>query len=651
MQVGQQLGPFLIEKELGSGAMGTVYRGRYTKTGQVMAIKVMSPGLGTNSPTSVSRFEAEAEILKQLKHPNIVRIYGVGKSQGVRYFAMEYIEGQSLDRVMARRDRMTWEEVVDLGKQLCSALEHCHKAGIVHRDLKPSNLMILADGTLKLTDFGIAKDLDETALTGTNCTVGTAAYMSPEQCRGERHLTPKTDLYSLGVVFYELLTGRKPFVAENAVEMFMLHVQGKFERPSRLVLDLPIWLDNLVCQLLEKKPEQRPLTAALVGEVLDTIQEKVEAQQSAGVEAARARLMDRTRGPRNPTEEDKDAARTLLTGRGRKRSRKKPRPLYKQLWLQAAGLLLLFAGVLTALVLALRPPSPDALFQKAAGLMQSKDPEDRNRAREGPIKEYLRRYRGVPGEQTRQIQEWADELDAARQEKLLDRYLRWERNRQGFRPAAQSDADKLAFEAGKAEDEGDKARADKLWREVADKAGGTGWDVVARRHLGLLGRVAQEDARLEGLLEDVRRSGREPEPAGLERLAFTAARARVFGDHLLARRWLEELKRSAAEQPVGEESPEQESARRFWRLFASVRLKEVNAWLETHPEKAADRLNRVRQRVKDVEKKFGQPNVREIDLRRDCLDVVALYGDEKDAEFQEAVKDARTLLEKLRRRT
>ena len=121
--------------------------------------------------------------------------------------------------------------------------------------------MILPDGTLKLTDFGIAKDLDVTALTSANCTVGTASYMSPEQCRGERDITHKSDLYSLGVVFYELITGRKPFEAENAMDMFMQHVQGTFERPSRLVLDLPVWMDTLICQLLEKKPEQRPFDA------------------------------------------------------------------------------------------------------------------------------------------------------------------------------------------------------------------------------------------------------------------------------------------------------------------------------------------------------------------------------------------------------
>ncbi len=322
MLVGQQLGPFAIDKELGAGAMGAVYRARYVKTGQVVAVKVMAPGLGDANPNAVARFEREAAILKQLNHPNIVRLFGVGKYQGTRYYAMEYVVGESLDRVMSRRGRMTWEEVVELGQQLCAALQHAHEAGVVHRDLKPSNLMILPDGTLKLTDFGIAKDLDVTALTSANCTVGTASYMSPEQCRGERDITHKSDLYSLGVVFYELITGRKPFNADNAMEMFMLHVQGTFERPSRLVLDLPVWMDNLICQLLEKKPEQRPFDAAMVHNALGAVQEKVEAQQ---------RRRGRGEGPH-----DRPAARHAQPGRRGQGSRpladvrKKPRQTQAQ---------------------------------------------------------------------------------------------------------------------------------------------------------------------------------------------------------------------------------------------------------------------------------------------------------------------------------
>src|SRR5262245_45969610 len=241
MHVGKTFGPFELEKELGSGAMGTVYRARFQQDGKeekTVALKVIAFGLSSNEQ-ALNRFERESDILKQLRHPNIVRLFATGRYKGTPFFAMEYVEGESLDKVLERRGRVGWEEVVHYGRQLCAALQHAHEKEIIHRDLKPSNLMVLEDGTLKLTDFGIAKDMDMTALTGANCTVGTASYMSPEQCRGEKVLTTKSDLYSLGVVFYELLTGEKPFQAESPVDMFMKHVNEPAPRPSWRALDIP----------------------------------------------------------------------------------------------------------------------------------------------------------------------------------------------------------------------------------------------------------------------------------------------------------------------------------------------------------------------------------------------------------------------------
>src|SRR6478736_2398083 len=229
MLVGQTIGTgpyrFTIEQELGSGAMGTVYRAKFDRDGKIhsVALKIVALGLLGNEG-AMARFEREANILKQLKHPHIVRLYATGAYRKTPFIAMEFIDGEALDRVLARRGRLGWEEVVAYGKQLCEALQYAHEKGIIHRDLKPSNLMITREGILKLTDFGIAKDTDVTALTGQNSTIGTAAYMSPEQCRGDRNLSAKSDLYSLGVVLYELITGQKPFTAETTVEMFLKHV-------------------------------------------------------------------------------------------------------------------------------------------------------------------------------------------------------------------------------------------------------------------------------------------------------------------------------------------------------------------------------------------------------------------------------------------
>jgi serine/threonine-protein kinase len=620
MLVGQQLGPFAIEKELGSGAMGTVYRGVYTQTGQRMAIKVMAPGLGTTNDHAAERFEREINVLKQLRHPNIVRLFGAGKQHGTRYFAMEYVEGESLDKLMARRGRMSWEEVVQLGQQLCSALQHAHEKGIVHRDLKPSNLMILSDGTLKLTDFGIAKDLDVTQLTGANCTVGTAAYMSPEQCRGERDLTFKSDLYSMGVVFYELSTGRKPFIAEHAMDMFLQHVNGTFERPSRLVLDMPVWLDTLICQLLEKKPEHRPLNAALVAESLGSIQEKVEAQQSAGVDAARARFIDRPRGQRGVDETDKEAARTL---QGKKGKRKKKRtPFYQQIWFVAVGVLALLGGLFLTLWLVFRPAAPEKLYARAEQLLASKNPDDWKKAREEPIKEYLRHYAKRPdlSEMTAKVLLWANEVDARECDQRLQTWLR--QKRKGFNIEVREEEGEglvLAWKAVLAEDNGDLADARAKWAEAAEKAPDTGWGYLAKGRVTQLDTIkAREEKWFQELWDQLLKTGKEPKLEGPEQQAFLAVRLENLGDLGLAHLTFEKLKKATTD----------DTDNRLWYLLATRKVKELAAEKESWPK---DRKELVRKALADVRDTTSLHTKYAL-----CQNVIHLYDGNKDLKADEA---------------
>lgn len=358
--VGETIGPFYIEKEIGNGAMGSVYRARYSKgegPGRPVAIKVIASGLGDNERIQ-ARFQREADILKQLKHPNIVRLLATGKYQKNPFYAMEFIDGESMDAVLERHGKFHWEKVIEFGKQICAALQHAHENGIIHRDLKPSNLMIQKDGTIKLTDFGIAKDSDMTGLTSVNSTVGTAAYMSPEQCRGERLLTAKSDLYSLGIVLYELLTGRKPFHAENSMDMFLQHVSGAFERPSRIILDIPPWFDTLVCQLMEKKADNRPVDAAAVSKAMDEVKSRVDAHKSLGIEVANKVAR------KGATKKDRDAAQTIVNSKRRGRKVRNTKEKI-QLTIKAIGLMLAFAGVCGILFLVLRPESNQKLFKKA----------------------------------------------------------------------------------------------------------------------------------------------------------------------------------------------------------------------------------------------------------------------------------------------
>jgi serine/threonine-protein kinase len=478
MREGLQLGPFVVDKELGSGAMGSVFRARHTETGEYVAIKIVAPGLSSNA-TIMARFKREAAILKQLRHRNIVRLVATGKFQGTPFYAMEYVDGESLDHVITRRGRLTWEEVVEFGQQLCAALQHAHEAGIIHRDLKPSNVMILPDGTVKLTDFGIAKDMDQTQLTAANCTVGTAAYMSPEQFKGERDLTARSDLYNMGVMFYELLTGHKPFDADSAMEMFMQHLNGTFERPSRQVLEIPVWLDNLVCQLLEKSPDKRPLDAAMVGRALSQVREKVLTLQSAGMDAARTRNVDRPHG-RKLEEEDKEAARTLL---GKKKRKKKKLPFYQRRWFQGAILSALLIGIVVVVVKAFQPPSADLLYARALGF---NDPDRQDKAREA-MEDFLKRYADDP--RAAEIRTLKRNLDAQEQENALLNWIRRSRNRdEDFVP--KGDEEEHAYYALRYFRFGDLPAARDRYQQLkevsANKPDDRGWLALAESKLDYL---------------------------------------------------------------------------------------------------------------------------------------------------------------------
>lgn len=559
IQTGMKLGPFVIDKELGSGAMGTVYRAKYKETTPV-AIKVMAPGIGSNE-TALARFEREAAILKQLKHPHIVRLLATGRYKNSPFYAMEYIEGESLDKVMLRRGRLSWEEVVEIGQQLCGALQHAHDQGIIHRDLKPSNLMVLADGTIKLTDFGIAKDLGSTGLTATNCTVGTASYMSPEQCKGDRNIGPKSDLYSMGVMFYELVTGRKPFEAESTMDMFLQHVKGTFERPSRHVMDLPIWLDTLICQLLEKKPEDRPFNAEMVGRTLADIKDKVEAQESAGMKRATMRNVERqeTKTDRM-TKEEREAARALLR---KKKKKKKALPIHQQGWFQLGSITLTLAFlVFLVYFVFIKAPSLEALHQQTAALMNEADFARAGDALAGPLAAFDQYYARSEGSLAADMRHWKDEAQLIRREEQM--YNR----RKNFRP--DSAEEELARQALDEEELGKLQDAHKTWDQLASKKTSDNqdkyaWALVAEKHANAITDIFKQlDTMREKVLTDFmdEYKGESPE----EKLAVLATRAEVKrNDPPKALELWDELKVKT----------EGEKSKSRWYLLAAFKVREL----------------------------------------------------------------------------
>ncbi len=271
----EKIGPYQIDRKIGAGGMGNVYRGVHESTGQVAAIKVL-PASMAREEGFVQRFEREIAALRKLNNRHIVELYGNGETEDQSYYyAMEYVDGTTLTTEITDRKRLPWSEVIDLSTQIAQALKAAHDAGIVHRDLKPSNLMITSDRTIKLTDFGVAHLFATTRLTRTGGVVGTAEYMSPEQARGQR-ATKRSDLYSMGAVMYAMLTGRPPFTGATANDILQKHQFSQFDRPTRYVPEIPRLLEDFVCQLLEKDPARRPADAVVLIRRLEQIRSRID---------------------------------------------------------------------------------------------------------------------------------------------------------------------------------------------------------------------------------------------------------------------------------------------------------------------------------------------------------------------------------------
>ncbi len=262
--------PFELMEKLGEGGMGVVYRARYVGNNRIVAVKLLPDDVASNE-NLVARFDREIEILKQLKHPHIVNCFGGVCESKQRFYAMELVEGGTLADHLQKRGRFTWDYVIDYGLQMCSALDYAHQRGVIHRDIKPGNFLLTKSGQIKLSDFGLATMIAAARITRAGKTAGTFQYMAPEQIQGKPPLSNRTDLYALGCVFFELLTGRPPFEAENPAAVLHMHLK---EPPPRVITqcrDCPPELDQLIADLLEKNPDNRPESASVVAQRLDAI--------------------------------------------------------------------------------------------------------------------------------------------------------------------------------------------------------------------------------------------------------------------------------------------------------------------------------------------------------------------------------------------
>ncbi|NLK00583.1 MAG: Stk1 family PASTA domain-containing Ser/Thr kinase [Clostridia bacterium] len=254
--IGRQLGNrYEILEKLGGGGMGIVYKARDVFLNRFIAIKVLRPEFSSDEDFT-RRFRREAQAVASLSHPNIIAIHDVGQEDEIHYLVMEYVEGEDLKTLIRREGALSQDKAVETAVQILAALEHAHGNNIVHRDVKSQNIMITKNGQAKLMDFGIAREFTAATVTMTDTVLGSVHYLSPEQVKGEPG-SPASDIYSLGVVLYEMLTGRVPFRDESAIALALKHVQENPEPPSKYNPALPPTMDQMVLRAMSKNPHDR----------------------------------------------------------------------------------------------------------------------------------------------------------------------------------------------------------------------------------------------------------------------------------------------------------------------------------------------------------------------------------------------------------
>jgi serine/threonine-protein kinase len=262
-------GRYALDEVIGHGGMGQVWRGHDTRLDRVVAVKLLRTDLARD-PAFQARFRREAQAAASLEAPNVVSVYDTGEDErGVPWIVMEHVEGRTLRDILSSEGRLLPRRALEVAVDICSALEVAHQAGIVHRDIKPGNVMLTSQGEVKVMDFGIARAAagSESTMTQTEAVVGTAAYLSPEQARGE-HVDPRSDLYSTGCLLYELLTGTPPFVGDSAVAVAYQHVREDPVPPSTYVAGLSPDVDAVVLTAMAKNPAHRYVDADAMREDL-----------------------------------------------------------------------------------------------------------------------------------------------------------------------------------------------------------------------------------------------------------------------------------------------------------------------------------------------------------------------------------------------
>lgn len=274
--IGTRLGPYEIVEEIGKGGMATVYRAYQASMDRDVAVKVIHLAIATDT-LSRQRFEREARLIAKLEHPHLLPVYDYNGSHIPPYIVMRYLEGGTLKDVITGRGALPLSDIAHLTHQVASALDYAHRQGVIHRDIKPTNILIDQDGNAFLMDFGIARMTERSeGLTQTGFAVGTPSYMSPEQGMGEPNITSQADIYSLGVMVFQMASGQLPYTAETPMAIVLRHINDVVPRASAFNKALPPAFDQLIAKAMAKKPEDRYQTATEFADALTAIANEID---------------------------------------------------------------------------------------------------------------------------------------------------------------------------------------------------------------------------------------------------------------------------------------------------------------------------------------------------------------------------------------
>jgi serine/threonine protein kinase len=448
-----RLGPFALEQPLG-GAHSSVFRAIHVEQGRSVVVRIFPLPFGVGEETK-EKFLAEAHTLIKLQHQNIVSCLGGSIAKSQAYLAFEYIRGESLEKLLEKRARLSWEQVVEIGLQICAGLEYTHEHEIIHQALSTERIFITDNNVIKVNDLRLERH------GGLNppmaLTAARVAYLSPEQVTPDSVLTERTDVYALGCILYQMLTGSVPFVSDNPKELARMHREDVAVRITGQVLDCPVWLDSLVHQMLQKDPNRRPYTMAAVRMALKETQ--VNMAQGRGVAEHAVRGVSAIQ-----VGQDREEARSILQRHNdsnrrneRRRERENSPPFYESIWF----LLLSLVAVVGGIAFMMMPPSEGTMFRRGEKLLALDEAPTSRRAIDDHLRPMLKRFpNGVYAEKA---QQYVDDFDMATIERRMKLNLNLSRDPENPNELRLMDAWKYQIF-------GDKSRTRDLCQTFLDRA-------------------------------------------------------------------------------------------------------------------------------------------------------------------------------------